>query len=139
MASSFSEEDFSCPVCFEIFRDPVLMQCSHSACKVCLEQYWEAKGSRECPVCRKRSSLSQLPKNLALRNLCETFLLERSQRSSPLSEIVCSLHSEEFKLFCLDDKELVCVVCQTSRKHTDHKYCPIDEAATGCKVNIKYL
>ncbi|XP_053482627.1 E3 ubiquitin-protein ligase TRIM35-like [Ictalurus furcatus] len=137
MTSKFSEEDFSCPVCFEIFKNPVLLQCSHSVCKACLEQYWETKGSRDCPVCRKRASLSPPPINFALRNLCETFLQERSQRSPPESETVCSLHSEKLNVFCLDDKEPVCVVCQTSRKHTDHKFCPIDEAVTDCKEELK--
>lgn len=138
MASKFSEDDFSCPVCFEIFKNPVLLQCGHSVCKLCLEQYWETKGSKECPVCRKRSSLSQLPINFALRNLCETYLRERNQRSSPESETVCSLHSEKLNFFCVNDKEPVCVVCQTSRKHTDHKFRPTDEATTSCKVNLKH-
>ncbi|KAK2850330.1 hypothetical protein Q7C36_009113 [Tachysurus vachellii] len=137
MTSKFSEEDFSCPVCFEIFKDPVLLQCSHSVCKVCLEQYWEAKGSRECPVCRERSYQTQLPTNFALKNLCETFLQERSQRASSASETECSLHSEELKVFCLDDQQPVCLVCQTSRKHTEHRFCPIDEAATDCKEKLK--
>ncbi|XP_053090323.1 E3 ubiquitin-protein ligase TRIM35-like [Pangasianodon hypophthalmus] len=137
MASKFSEEDFSCPVCCEIFKDPVLLRCSHSVCKVCLQQFWETKGSRECPVCRRKSSMDEPPINLALKNLCETFLQERSQRSSSVSETVCSLHSEELKLFCLDDQQPVCVVCQTSRKHTNHKFCPIDEAVTDCKEELK--
>ncbi|KAK3543810.1 hypothetical protein QTP70_028097 [Hemibagrus guttatus] len=137
MASKFSEEDFSCPVCCEIFKDPVVLHCSHSVCKVCLQQFWEAKGSRECPVCRRKSSLEQPPKNLVLKNLCETFLQERSQSSSSGSETVCSLHSEKLKLFCLGDQQLVCLVCQTSRKHNNHKFCPIDEAVTDCKEELK--
>ncbi|XP_058248613.1 zinc-binding protein A33-like isoform X2 [Hemibagrus wyckioides] len=137
MASKFSEEDFSCPVCCEIFKDPVLLHCSHSVCKVCLQQFWEAKGSRECPVCRRKSSMSEPPTNLALKNLCETFLQERNQSSSSGSETVCSLHSEKLKLFCLDDQQPVCVVCRDSRKHTNHKFCPIDEAVTDCKEEIK--
>ncbi|XP_060784634.1 E3 ubiquitin-protein ligase TRIM39-like [Neoarius graeffei] len=137
MASKFSEEDFSCPVCREIFTDPVVLHCSHSVCKVCLRQFWETKGSRECPLCRRKSSVAQPPINLALKNLCETFLQERSQRSSSGSETVCSLHSEKLKLFCLDDQQLVCLVCQTSRKHTNHKFCPIDEAVTDCKEKLK--
>ncbi|KAM9486521.1 E3 ubiquitin-protein ligase TRIM35-like isoform 1-T2 [Clarias gariepinus] len=137
MASKFSEEDFSCPVCCEIFKDPVLLHCSHSVCKVCLQKFWETKESRECPVCRRKSSMDDPPTNLALKNLCETFLQERSQRSSSVSETVCSLHSEKLKLFCLDDQQPVCVVCQTSRKHTDHKFCPIDEAVTDCKEKLK--
>ncbi|XP_047670792.1 zinc-binding protein A33-like [Tachysurus fulvidraco] len=139
MASKFSEEDFSCPVCREIFTDPVLLHCSHSVCKVCLQQFWETKGSRECPVCRAKSSPENPPLNLALKNLCETFLQsERSQSSSSGSETVCSLHSE--KLFCLDDQQPVGLVCQTSRKHSDHKFHPIDEAATDMlkgKVNTE--
>ncbi|XP_026803010.3 E3 ubiquitin-protein ligase TRIM35-like isoform X2 [Pangasianodon hypophthalmus] len=137
MACKFSEEDFSCPVCCEIFKDPVVLHCSHSVCKVCLQQFWETKGSRECPVCRTKSSMETPPISLALKNLCETFLQERSQRSSSASETVCSLHSEKLKLFCLDDQQPVCLVCQTSRKHTNHKFCPIDEAATDCKEELK--
>ncbi|KAM9486229.1 E3 ubiquitin-protein ligase TRIM35-like [Clarias gariepinus] len=135
MASKFSEEDFSCPVCCDIFKDPVVLLCSHSVCKVCLQQFWETKASRECPVCRTKSSTETPPISLTLKNLCETFLQERSQRSS--SETVCSLHSEKLKLFCLDDQQTVCVVCQTSKKHTNHKFCPIDEAVTDCKEELK--
>ncbi|XP_060786525.1 E3 ubiquitin-protein ligase TRIM39-like [Neoarius graeffei] len=137
MASMFSEEDFSCPVCGEIFKDPVVLHCSHSVCKVCLQLSWETKGSRECPVCRRKSSVHEPPINLALKNLCEIFLQERSQRSLSGSETVCRLHSEKLKLFCLDHQQPVCVVCQTSRKHTNHKFCPIDEAVTDCKGELK--
>ncbi|XP_047671225.1 nuclear factor 7, brain-like [Tachysurus fulvidraco] len=137
MASKFSEEDFSCPVCCDIFKNPVVLCCSHSVCKVCLQQFWETKGYRECPVCRRKSSISDPPISLALKNLCETFLQERSQRSSSGSETICSLHSEKLKLFCLDDQQPVCLVCRDSRKHTNHKFFPIDEAVTDCKEELK--
>ncbi|XP_058248204.1 E3 ubiquitin-protein ligase TRIM35-like isoform X1 [Hemibagrus wyckioides] len=137
MASKFSEQDFSCPVCCEIFKDPVLLHCSHSVCKVCLQKFWEAKGSRECPVCRRKSSLQHPPINLVLKNLCETFLQERNQSSSSGSETVCSLHSEKLKLFCLDHQQPVCLVCQTSRKHANHYIYPIEEAVTDCKEELK--
>ncbi|XP_060784639.1 E3 ubiquitin-protein ligase TRIM35-like [Neoarius graeffei] len=136
MASMFSEEDFSCPVCREIFTDPVVLHCSHSVCKECLQQFWEINTFRECPLCRRQSPVYDPPINLALKNLCELFLQERKPRSSG-SEAVCRLHSEKLKLFCLDDQQPVCVVCQTSKKHTNHKLCPIDEAVTDCKGELK--
>ncbi|KAI5609364.1 tripartite motif-containing protein 35-like [Silurus asotus] len=136
MAAKFSEDDFSCPVCCEIFKDPVLLRCSHSVCKVCLQQFWRVKGSTDCPVCRRKLPMEKPPINLALKNLCETFLQESIQGSS-VFETVCSLHSEKLKLFCLDDQQPVCLVCRDSKKHTNHKFCPIDEAVTDCKEKLK--
>ncbi|XP_076839687.1 E3 ubiquitin-protein ligase TRIM35-like [Brachyhypopomus gauderio] len=131
-----SEEEFSCPVCCDVFRDPVILSCSHSVCKTCLQQFWEKKGSRECPVCRRRSSKEYPPINLALKNLCESFLESRSQRASAGSEI-CSMHNEKLKLFCLKDQQPVCVVCQTSKKHRNHECCPVDEAVCEFKNKLK--
>ncbi|XP_035276399.1 tripartite motif-containing protein 35-like [Anguilla anguilla] len=135
--SSLLEEELSCPVCSEIFRDPVLLSCSHSFCKACLQQYWEQKGSRECPVCRRRSSRELPPGNLSLRNTCEAFLKERSQRAKAGSEVLCSLHSEKLKLFCLVDQIPVCVICQTSRKHANHELLPVQEAAEEYKEKLR--
>ncbi|XP_030641265.1 zinc-binding protein A33-like [Chanos chanos] len=132
-----SVEDLTCPVCCDIFRDPVVLSCSHSLCKDCLQQFWYKKGSQECPVCRRRSSKSEPARNLALKNLCETFSQERSQRSSSGSEEFCSLHSEKLKLFCLEDKQPVCVVCQTSKKHKNHELCPVDEAAHDSREALR--
>ncbi|XP_031440506.1 E3 ubiquitin-protein ligase TRIM35-like [Clupea harengus] len=138
MASKpFSEEDLSCPVCCDIFKDPVVLSCSHSVCKTCLQQFWETKGSRECPVCRRRSSMEHPPVSLTLKNLCGTFLQERSQRASAGSEVLCSLHSEKLKLFCLEDKQPVCVVCRDSKTHKTHNFSPIDEAALDIKEELK--
>ncbi|XP_071382668.1 nuclear factor 7, ovary-like, partial [Centroberyx affinis] len=70
-------------------------------------------------------------------NLCEAFLLERDQRASAESEVLCSLHSEKLKLFCLDHQQPVCVVCRDSEKHTDHRFRPIDEAARHHKKELQ--
>ncbi|KAG9329189.1 hypothetical protein JZ751_007262, partial [Albula glossodonta] len=136
-SSSLLEEELSCPVCSEIFRDPVILKCSHNFCKVCLQQFWEQKGSRECPVCRRKSSMDEPPLNLALRNTCEAFLKERNQGTTTGSEELCSLHSEKLKLFCLDDQIPVCIVCQTSKKHKTHELQPVQEAAENYKEKLR--
>ncbi|XP_064197542.1 E3 ubiquitin-protein ligase TRIM35-like [Anguilla rostrata] len=133
--SSLLEEELSCPVCSEIFRDPVLLSCSHSFCEACLQQCWEQKGSQECPVCRRRSSKHEPPLNLSLRNTCEAFLKERSQREKAKFEL-CRLHSEKLKLFCLDDDEPICVDC-LREKHRNHSFCPIEEAALKYKEKLR--
>ncbi|XP_062391166.1 zinc-binding protein A33-like [Sardina pilchardus] len=133
----FTEEDFSCPVCCDVFKDPVIMTCSHSVCKVCLQQFWETKGHQECPICRKRFTNSSPQLNLVLKNLCETYLQQRSQRASAGSEVLCSLHSEKLKLFCLEDKQPVCLVCRDSREHKNHNFSPVVEVACDYKKELR--
>ncbi|XP_053274088.1 zinc-binding protein A33-like [Pleuronectes platessa] len=127
------EEDLCCPVCHEVFRDPVILSCSHSFCKDCVKSWWKEKEVKECPLCKRRSS-KDLPPNLVLKNLCESFLQERDQSSSPA---LCSLHSEKLRLFCLDHQQPVCLVCRDSEKHTDHRFRPIDEAAPQHKKQLQ--
>ncbi|XP_078139646.1 nuclear factor 7, ovary-like [Centroberyx gerrardi] len=134
--SSRSEEDLSCPVCYDIFKDPVLLSCSHSFCKACLQSWWTEKLIHDCPLCKSISLQSEPPCNLVLKNLCEAFLLEK-QRASAESELLCSLHSEKLKLFCLDHQQTVCVVCRDSEKHTNHRFRPIDEAGPHHKEELQ--
>ena len=120
------EEDLWCPVCRDVFRDPVLLSCSHSFCKDCVKSWWKEKEVKECPLCKRRHSKGEPLINLVLKNLCETFLQERDQSSSPA---LCSVHSMKLRLLCLDHQQPVCLVCRDSEKHTGHRFRPIDEAA----------
>ena len=128
------EEDLCCPVCQDVFRDPVILSCSHSFCKDCVKSWWKDKGVKECPLCKRRSSKDQPPVNLALKNLCEIFLQERDQSSSPA---LCSLHSKKLRLFSLDHQQPVCLVCRDSDKHSEHRFRPIDEAAPQHKKQLQ--
>ncbi|XP_065326309.1 nuclear factor 7, brain-like [Pelmatolapia mariae] len=130
--ASRSQKDLCCPVCQEVFRDPVLLSCSHSFCKDYLKRWWRERPTHECPVC-KEISVYDPPSNLALKNLCESFLQERDQRAS---EALCSLHSEKLKLFCLDHQQPVCVICCISENHTNHRFRPIDEVAQQHKKEL---
>ncbi|XP_051743146.1 E3 ubiquitin-protein ligase TRIM35-like isoform X2 [Ctenopharyngodon idella] len=134
--ASLSEDDLSCSMCHEIFKDPVILSCSHSVCKECLQQFWRTKETQECPVCKRRSSRDDPPINLALKNLSKSFLKERNERRSARSEEICSLHSTKCKFFCLEDKQPVCVVCRDSRKHAYHTFRPIGEVASSYKEEL---
>lgn len=136
MSANLPEEDLSCPVCCEIFQDPVLLPCSHSFCRSCLEHFWESSVFRSCPVCRRKASKKSPLSNRALKNLCEAFLLGRGQGSASGSNTLCWRHGEKLKLFCLVDQEPICVVCQASKIHKGHDCSPTEEAALDCKVEF---
>ncbi|XP_040889148.1 E3 ubiquitin-protein ligase TRIM35-like isoform X2 [Toxotes jaculatrix] len=135
--SSQSEKDLSCPICHDIFKDPVVLTCSHSFCEDCVQRWWREKGKKECPVCKTVPLLSDPPRNLALKNLCESFVQRRDQRAAAGSEPLCSLHSEKLRLFCLDHQEPVCVVCRDSKTHSNHSFRPIDEAAQDHREELQ--
>ncbi|XP_061578350.1 E3 ubiquitin-protein ligase TRIM35-like [Cololabis saira] len=136
MASS-SGEDLWCPVCHDIFRDPVILSCSHSFCRACIQSWWAEKETRPCPCCKRKSSRTDPPRNLALKNLCEAFPRDEERRAAAGSEHMCSLHGEKLKIFCLDHQEPVCVVCRDSRTHSNHRFRPINEAAQDLRQGLQ--
>ncbi|KAG5849771.1 hypothetical protein ANANG_G00075240 [Anguilla anguilla] len=138
MASNLSlpEEDLTCSVCMDIFTDPMVLKCSHSFCNACLHKCWEEKEARECPICRVKTTEDPTC-NRALKNLCETFLKHKIEKPAFASDSLCSLHGERLKLFCLNDEELLCLICQTSEKHDNHKLRPVQEAALKYKEELE--
>ncbi|KAM9318170.1 E3 ubiquitin-protein ligase rnf168 isoform 1-T3 [Pholidichthys leucotaenia] len=54
-AEELSRENCLCPICLEIFLEPVTLPCSHSFCKDCFLESVH-KATLCCPICRKRVS-----------------------------------------------------------------------------------
>uniref|UniRef100_A0A3P9IK47 Uncharacterized protein n=1 Tax=Oryzias latipes TaxID=8090 RepID=A0A3P9IK47_ORYLA len=123
-----------CPVCRDIFKDPVLLSCSHSFCRDCMRTWWTQKPNLMCPLCKTITQNDNPPSNLALKNLCESFLQDQDQRAS---EALCSLLSEKLKLFCLDHQQPVSIIYRDSGKHVDHSFIPINEAAQEHRENLQ--
>lgn len=61
------QTELTCPVCLELFRDPVILDCGHHFCQLCIIQCWEAKAEEplsSCPKCRKSCSRKLRPNSL---------------------------------------------------------------------------
>ncbi|XP_077372862.1 zinc-binding protein A33-like [Festucalex cinctus] len=128
--SVLSREDLICPQCTDIYCFPVLLQCGHNVCKVCLQQFWEWKGCRECPVCQVVSIPKRPPINLALKIAADKYHAEK------MSPNRCKLHEEKLSVYCQNDEEPICLVCQMAKRHKIHECCPLDEAAKQKKEDI---
>ncbi|XP_076152606.1 zinc-binding protein A33-like [Alosa pseudoharengus] len=128
------EDNLACPICCDIFRDPVTLKCSHSFCQECLQKYWQDLDVLLCPVCRKECSSEEPLLSLPFKSLCES--VKRRNRAVQPDQL-CPLHEEKLKLFCFDDKQLICVICHTSKKHKNHVCSPIEEAVEDLKKEME--
>lgn len=74
---------------------------------------------------------------MAVKSLCESIVLETAQRVSAGWENLCSLHSEKFKLFCVNHQQPACFVCRDSKRHTNHTFRHIDEVVQDHREELQ--
>uniref|UniRef100_A0A8U7NBL2 Uncharacterized protein n=1 Tax=Corvus moneduloides TaxID=1196302 RepID=A0A8U7NBL2_CORMO len=99
----------SCPVCLELFQDPVSVPCGHNFCRGCIERCWESsRGSFCCPRCR---------------NVAPERGLRPSRELGHVADIARGLLPG-----------VPGTLCSRSRAHWLHRVVPAEEAAQEYKV-----
>ncbi|KAM9538547.1 putative E3 ubiquitin-protein ligase MID2 isoform 1-T2 [Guaruba guarouba] len=138
------ESELTCPICLELFEDPLLLPCAHSLCFSCAHRILvsscsssesiEPLSAFQCPTCRYVISLNHrglegLKRNVTLQNIIDRFQKaslsgpnspsesrrERTYRNSP----TMSVASERIACqFCEQDppRDAVktCITCEVS-------------------------
>ncbi|TRY60327.1 hypothetical protein DNTS_013661 [Danionella cerebrum] len=84
-----NQEQFSCPICMDLLRDPVTIPCGHNYCMECVKSFWEQEKSQRkpssCPECRQSfSPRPVLNKNTLFAEVVEK-LRHTGIRSAPSS------------------------------------------------------
>uniref|UniRef100_UPI0010A06C9C E3 ubiquitin-protein ligase TRIM41-like n=1 Tax=Podarcis muralis TaxID=64176 RepID=UPI0010A06C9C len=131
-------DEATCPICLDYFKDPVTIpECGHNFCRSCLAQCWgEAEAS--CPQCRKRIQRRSLVCNWQLANMVEiakNLGLQEGKEEGGKGRI-CEKHQEPLKLFCKVHEAPICLVCDRSKEHENHKVIPLEEASEEYKGEI---
>ncbi|XP_032435550.1 nuclear factor 7, ovary-like [Xiphophorus hellerii] len=158
--STVFQSYLSCPVCAETLKDPVSLSCSHNFCASCLQRFWQESRSKNCPVCKRRSSRENLSVNYTLKELANSFAGRQAPEPSPWLQtpepspwlqtpepspwlqpeqkliVVCSIHPDDPKYFCKDEQRAVCHMCEFTL-HQNHKVVPIDQAINELKVLLR--
>ncbi|XP_058845127.1 probable E3 ubiquitin-protein ligase MID2 isoform X1 [Acipenser ruthenus] len=92
------ESELTCPICLELFEDPLLLPCAHSLCFNCAHRILvshcstnkpvESISAFQCPTCRYVISLNHrglegLKRNVTLQNIIDRF--QKASLSGPNS------------------------------------------------------
>ncbi|KAF1380799.1 hypothetical protein PFLUV_G00167740 [Perca fluviatilis] len=74
--SSVLQEELTCPVCLDLYRDPHLLPCGHNFCKTCLDRLKRQadRGRFRCPECRESHRCGiNFQKNFKLANIADDY------------------------------------------------------------------
>ncbi len=83
---SVNLDQFTCPVCLDLMKDPVTIPCGHSYCMNCITDVWnqDRKGIYRCPQCRQTfTPRPVLRKNVVFADMVEKLKKTRLQAAAP--------------------------------------------------------
>uniref|UniRef100_A0A673I490 RING-type domain-containing protein n=1 Tax=Sinocyclocheilus rhinocerous TaxID=307959 RepID=A0A673I490_9TELE len=87
-----SQDEFKCPVCQDLLKDPVAIPCGHSYCMSCITDCWDHEDQKRvysCPQCRQTfSPRPPLAKNTILAEMVEKL----KKRKRPADFQVCMVY-----------------------------------------------
>ncbi|XP_071952671.1 tripartite motif-containing protein 2-like [Antedon mediterranea] len=121
------DEDLVCAICQERFQDPKSLQCLHSFCLSCLENWIKTNNDKlTCPMCCKSypipdGGLKKLPPNTFLNNMLEN--IDKFQKKDNI-KCVCG-ETEQVTDYCKECRHYLCFACS---KH--HKILPLSSGHT---------
>ncbi|XP_072273214.1 nuclear factor 7, brain-like [Pyxicephalus adspersus] len=142
-------EELTCPLCNELFKEPVVVKCGHNFCCGCLDKAWAGQDSFTCPACNEVINDKKFSNNRALAKLVKktadafavpaAVLTPAKSVAKEKPRVNCLVHDEKLKLFCKDDGDLSCFICRDSLKHTYHSFLPIMDAVCVYKTELSTL
>ncbi|XP_037695699.1 tripartite motif-containing protein 43-like [Choloepus didactylus] len=131
------QKELTCSICLTYLTDPVTIDCGHSFCRPCLSLCWEAAQTpAKCPTCRETSQCTDFKTNIVMKNLVSRLRQADLCQFLSSEEHMCGTHKEAKKIFCEENKNLLCLLCSKTQEHEAHKHSPIERAAEDYREKL---
>ncbi|KAG7233588.1 hypothetical protein INR49_006863 [Caranx melampygus] len=126
------EEQLRCPVCLDVFTEPLMLQCGHSYCRCCVRSMTlDLLGQLQCPVCRCAVDGDSPPPNVSLARIIEA--LQEVSVSGGAQLESCPQHHNPLSLYCEDEQTVICGLCGSIGAHRGHKITPVSSVYSRMK------
>ncbi|KAI8511546.1 hypothetical protein Bbelb_106460 [Branchiostoma belcheri] len=121
-------EELTCPVCLELYEQPVLLPCAHSLCKTCAAEVFAEVAKKpppqpaeqgaakqvQCPSCRHEFQLPELGveglrRNTTLQNIVDRYREAKTNTAAP-KPVPCQMCDQEPPAEAVK----TCLVCDNS-------------------------
>ena len=136
------EDQLTCAICLEAFKDPKLLQCFHVYCKECLERLvvtdQQGKASVRCPTCRRATLLppattvADLQSAFHIHHLFE--IQDAFEKVKAPQKVLCGMCKKDVRTatsYCRDYGEFICATCADVHAQWDmfakHEVVGLDE------------
>ena len=113
-------ENLTCPVCFQLYKNPKYLPCYHYYCEECLKKIQKQRRIT-CPECRKESTMpaggvEELPNNFMINRLMDDLVLRRKDEETVTCDGCDS--DEMISAYCPNCNLFLCCSCYANHKKT---------------------
>ncbi|XP_066558676.1 E3 ubiquitin/ISG15 ligase TRIM25 [Amia ocellicauda] len=117
------QDELSCPICLQLFSEPVLLPCGHNFCVSCIEGVIEqesGRGRHACPECRSEyRGRAALQRSFKLCNIVEGYKASQGSCDSGVLCDMCLENPLQAVKTCLKCEISLCT--QHLKRHMDKK------------------
>lgn len=140
-AEDFTKE-LTCVLCIDLFTEPVILDCGHNFCRLCIEDIWVKKGAFFCPQCQ----ITFPNKKFVINTVLENMVQKIKHFNVCSGQQKCLEHNETMTLYWKPHGKLACFSCRDAQKPKDQstQFLLIPDAVqiytvTSHKCQIKIL
>ena len=135
----------TCPICYQLYKDPKVLPCQHSYCRQCLSKLEKDK-QVVCPECRKVAEvpdggIEEFKTNFFINRLVDDCVLKRKVEGEEEVHCEACIENDPVTTFCPECVLFMCQACDSHHKRNrnthQHAIIPLTDLRTKQDVKDK--